>query len=74
MSKTPAEILAELQAQGNLGQWQPVQGPISPARMQQTQESLLRLRGLLEQLVKRDQDTVLHLREQLARLKHGGGS
>jgi len=37
-------------------------------------ESLLKLKGLLEGVVESDRQTVVQLREQLNRLRHGGGS
>jgi hypothetical protein len=41
--------------------------------LQKQRESLAKVQGLLEQQVEQDQRQVLALREQLARLKRGGG-
>jgi hypothetical protein len=41
--------------------------------LKKQRESLAKVQGLLEQQVEQDQKQVLALREQLARLKRGGG-
>jgi len=71
--KTLHELLD--QAGVKAGGWAGVEPhAVQPALVQRQAEALLKLRGLLETLVAQDQAALASLHEQLARLKHGGGS
>lgn len=58
------------------GQWGEVSGrSISAAAVLGTQgQALLKMRSVLETLMAKDQADLSRLKEQLARLQHGGGS
>lgn len=56
-------------------QWQEVGGKtVQPKIVQQQMKALLRLRNLLQGVVEREKKNVAVAREQLHRMKHGGGS
>lgn len=69
---TPEEIMAEL---GAAGTWGPVDEHTVPSGIVDRQrDALIRLRELLEGVVAQDHQRVAKAREQLAKLKFGGGS
>lgn len=57
------------------GAWGEMEGHVAtPPLMQRQAETLVKLRTFLETMVAQDQAALSGLHEQLARLKHGGGS
>jgi hypothetical protein len=68
------DIKEDLKQQGlKPGDWTEVQQKLLPGATAGQVEALLKLRAVLEELVAKDQKTVAGLREQVARLRHGGG-
>jgi hypothetical protein len=57
------------------GRWADVEEhSVQPPLVTHQAEALIKLRAFLESLVAQDQATVAQLKEQIVRLKHGGGS
>ena len=55
--------------------WQEVGGQmVRPTIVDQQREALLKLRALLEAEIAKEQKNVAIVREQLHRMRHGGGS
>lgn len=55
--------------------WEEVGGQmVQPAIVVQQKEALLRLRALIEAEIAKEQKNVAFVREQLHRMRHGGGS
>ncbi len=75
-AKTPEEIIEELKTLGlDTSQWKDVdQKKVPPIMMDQQKETLIQLRDILQQALDKDQAQLRQLREQVARLKHGGGA
>ena len=75
--KTPEEITEELKSLGiDLGSWGDATNggtAVQLSSLDRQRGALLKLRGALEGLVESDRQTTLRLKEQLARLDHGGG-
>jgi len=68
------DIKEDLKQQGlKPGDWTEVSQKLLPGATAGQVEALLKLRAVLEELVAKDQKTVAQLREQVARLRHGGG-
>lgn len=57
----------------NPGDWTEIPDKTLPGATVSQVASLTKLRDVLEDLAAQDQKTVAKLREQLARLRHGGG-
>lgn len=59
----------------NPGQWgESPERTVRLPMVDRQKEALLKLRGVLEGIVEKDRQTVIQLREQINRLKYGGGS
>jgi len=55
--------------------WQEVGGQmVVPAVVNSQREALLRLKSLIESMIAKEQQNLAIVREQLHRMKHGGGS
>ena len=68
-----AELLGSLGAK--LGQWgQTTEHVTDLGIISHQRDTLLKLRGVLEDVASDHQKRLMGLREQLIRLKHGGGS
>lgn len=76
MKNLPPEIQAVLQQLGiDPGKWgETPENFTSIGTIQKQADILLRLRAVLEQVQGMDQRRLADLKEQLVRLKHGGGS
>ena len=73
MSEIPQELQDLLQKAN--GQWSELpERLVSLGTVEGQKESLIKLRGVLEQIAENDRQTVVRLREQLNRLRYGGGS
>lgn len=56
-------------------EWREMGGKtVVPEHVRRTQNALLKLKALIEQMVASDESQVAAVREQLHRMKHGGGS
>lgn len=65
----------DLEQQGvTPGSWTEIPDRILPGATMGQIEALTKLRELLEEMKAKDQKTIAQLREQLARIRHGGGS
>ena len=73
---TPEQFAAYCATQGRSpGEWMRMrEGTFEPALVKGQKELLLKLKGLLEESVASDQVEIANLKQQLQRLKHGGGS
>lgn len=73
---TPEEVLKTLKDLGiETGGWGGVESHTAqPEFVQRQGQTLVKLRGILEAVVAKDQSDIARLQEQLARLEHGGGS
>ena len=70
------EVLEKLRAAGvETGQWEEQPEKLVTSRLLTGQiGNLQKLKALLEQLVESDRKRIRVMREQMVRLKHGGGS
>jgi len=76
MSEMPQE-LQDLLTRAGLGNGQWGELPerlVSLGTVEDQKNALLKLQGLLEQVVENDRRTVVRLKEQVNRLRYGGGS
>lgn len=72
---TPEDLSEQLKTAGiDEGSWQDVEGKrVVPPYVGRQREILLTLRGLAEDNIARDQKKLAVLRQQLHRIRHGGG-
>ena len=75
MSKEHEELFAELEAKGiKLGQWSALKGGKGTTKkLREQQQTLVKLRDLLQVQLDADMASLEEARERLARIEHGGG-
>jgi hypothetical protein len=76
MTMTPQELMDKFKAEGiDLSKWLSVDEKfIKPVALEEQRALLVQLRDILEGMVEQDRLKVLQLKEQVARLQHGGGA
>jgi len=72
---TPEQLLKDLKKMGiDPSKWVQIEDKfVKPVAIEKQQQLLIQMRGLLEDVMEQDKKKVLALKEQVARLKHGGG-
>lgn len=73
--KALAELMGKMESKGvKMGTWTETEEHQAEHPMLKNQKTMwVKMRGLLEEQVKKDQEKVVELQELVDRLKHGGG-
>jgi hypothetical protein len=73
--KALAELMEKMRGKGvDMGTWTETEEHQAEHPMLKNQKTMwVKMRGLLEEQVKKDQEKVVELQELVDRLKHGGG-
>ena len=73
--KALAELMEKMQSKGvDMGTWTETEEHQAEHPMLKNQKTMwVKMRGLLEEQVKKDQEKVVELQELVDRIKHGGG-